>query len=295
MKVLVTGGSGYLGSHVRSYFNADDLSRRAGYDILNGADAQIAADYDLVIHLAALLDKAPEAADNVFETNVRGTIGLLRNIRQDAVFVFASSKDVYGRFADNYAEVPEACPTLYTGQSALEWSKLVAERYVEYYAHQRRFRACIFRLSTVYAPPTEGNQPNFVGYYADAINKGERIRLPGGGRPRRDILHVDDLSAACSAFTDSAIRHGLYNLGGGRTNALSLSDLVSKMEQVSGLQASVDSEQPLPDPIPAHYVSDNSLVDQEIGWRPSIGIESGLATLFGSVPVTNKSETLTVQ
>ena len=63
------------------------------------------------------------------------------------------------------------------GQKALD--KLVAERYVEYYAHQRSFRACIFRMSTVYAPPSEGNAPSFVGSYAEAIDKGESIALPG--------------------------------------------------------------------------------------------------------------------
>ncbi len=295
MKVLVTGGSGYLGTHVRNYFNADDLSRRSGHDILNVVDVERVADYDLIVHLAALLDKDPVAADDVFETNVRGTINVLKHVRKDAAFIFASSKDVYGRFADNHVEVPEGCRTLYAGQSALEWSKLIAERYVEYYAHQRGFKACIFRLSTVYAPPTEGNQPNFVGYYADAINKGERIRLPGGGRPRRDILHIDDLSAACSAFADSTIRHGLYNLGGGPASAMSLSDLVVRMEQVSGLQAIVDAANPLPDPVPQNYVSDISLVDQELGWRPAVSIDSGLATLFGTVPAMSHVETLTAQ
>ena len=295
MKILVTGGSGYLGTHVRSYFNADDLSRRSGHDVLSTSDTEIAADYDLIIHLAALLDKDPDAADDVFETNIQGTINLLQNVQKDAAFIIASSKDVYGRFADNHAEVPEGCRTLYAGQSALEWSKLIAERYVEYYAHQRRFRACIFRMSTVYAPASEGNLPNFVGYYADAINKGEPIRLPGGGRPRRDILHVDDLSAACSAFSDSVIRHGLYNLGGGRSNAMSLSELVATMEEVSGLQAIVDAENPLPDPIPMNYVSDLSLIDQELGWRPAIGVESGLEMLFRPVPLIRDNEAVNAQ
>ena len=114
-----------------------------------------------------------EDEGKVFLTNVEGTINLLREIREDAVFIFASTKDVYGRFADNYPEVAETCPTLYSGQAPLEWSKLIAERYVEYYAHSRRFRSCIFRMSTVYAPMSDDNIPNFVTHYADAINKGE--------------------------------------------------------------------------------------------------------------------------
>ncbi len=280
MKVLVTGGSGYLGTHVVRHFAADDMSRRAGRDILSEADAAAVADYDLVIHLAAQLDRSHDAAEAVFRTNVEGTINVLRNVRPDAAFIFASTKDVYGRFADNYAEVDETCPTLYSGQTPLEWSKLIAERYVEYFAHTGRFRACIFRLSAVYAPATEGNVPNFVGHYADAINRGEPLRLPGGGTPRRDILHIDDLARACEAFSDSVIRHGLYNLGGGAGNALTLRDLVAQMEDVSGLEAVVDGEHPLPNPAPMNYVSDLGRITQELGWTPSIGITDGLRSLF---------------
>ncbi len=283
MKILVTGGSGYLGTHVRKFFGADDFSRRSNLDVLKVHDTKAVEEYDMVIHLAAHLDKDPEAAEEVFLTNVEGTINLLQNMRKDAVFIFASTKDVYGRFANNFGDVPESCQTLYSGQSALEWSKLIAERFVEYYANQNGFRSCIFRLSTVYAPSSEGNEPNFVGHFADAINKGERIRLPGGGVPTRDLLHVDDLSAACSAFEASVIRHGLYNLGGGRENAVSLTNLVSKLEEVSGLQAIVDTQNPGPSPVPLNYVSDLTLIQQELDWKPLIELKQGLRSLFGSL------------
>lgn len=280
MKTLVTGGSGYLGKHVRKFFDADDLSRTSGRNILYLHDLREIEDYDLVIHLAAHLDKSPDVADEVFLTNVEGTVNVLKNVRKGAAFIFASTKDVYGRFADNFAEVPETCQTLYTGQSALEWSKLIAEHYVRYYAGQNGFRSCIFRLSNVYARTSAGTSPGFVGGYADAINHGEPIRLPGGGSPVRDLLHVDDLSAACAAFQDSALSHGLYNLGGGRSNALSLKELVLKLEEISGLQAVVDEENPLPAPAPQRYVSDLSLVRQELDWDPKVGLDEGLKDLF---------------
>lgn len=280
MKILVSGGSGYLGTHVRKYFDADDLSRTSGKSVLNLYDTREVEEYDVVVHLAAHLDKSPDAAEEVFLTNVEGTVNVLKNVRKDAAFIFASTKDVYGRFADNFAEVPETCQTIYAGQSALEWSKLIAEQYAHYYANQNGFRSCIFRLSNVYARTTEGTSPGFVGAYANAINFGERIRLPGGGSPVRDLLHVDDLCSAVEAFRDSVIRHGTYNLGGGRSNAVSLSDLVAKLEEVSGLQAVVDSENPLPAPIPSRYISDLSLVRQELDWDPKVSLEDGLARLF---------------
>lgn len=280
MKVLVTGGSGFLGTHVKSFFEADDFSRRSGFDVLNLNDVRRVREYDVVIHFAAEMSKAVDSEGQVFLTNVEGTVNVLREVRQGGVFIFASTKDVYGRFADNYREVPESCPTLYSGQSPLEWSKLIAERYVEYYAHTRKFRSCIFRVSTVYAAASEGNTPNFVTHYADAINKGEPIRLPGGGRPRRDLLHVNDLSAACRGFIDSAISYGLYNLGGGRTNVFSLSEIVAKLESVSGLTAVIDAEHPLPDPVPLDYVSDIGLITRELDWDPTTPLDQGLRDLF---------------
>lgn len=280
MNILVTGGSGFLGTHVRKFFGADDFSRRAGLDILNLQDAQKVQDYDVVIHLAATLDKSLEAAEEVFLTNVEGTVNLLRSMRENSIFIFASTKDVYGRFADNYREVPETCPTLYNGQSALEWSKLIAERYVEFYARKNNFRSCIFRLSNVYAPMSEGNTPNFVSHYVEAINTGEPLNLPAGGTPRRDLLAVEDFSSACGAFIDSVIRHGLYNLGGGAANALSLRDLIEKMEEISGLQAVIDEENPAPAPVPLNYVSDLTLVKQELDWNPEVKLDEGLKALF---------------
>lgn len=280
MKYLVTGGSGFLGTHIRSFFDADDFSRRSGFDILNLQDVQRVEDYDVVIHLAALLDKSPESAETVFLTNIEGTVNILRRMSPDSVFIFASTKDVYGRFADNFREVPETCPTIYNGQSALEWSKLIAEKYAAFYAAQNNFRSCIFRLSTVYAPASAGNKPNFVTHYADSINNGESLRLPESGTPVRDFLHVTDFARACRAFVESTLRHGVYNLGGGRRGSMTLRDLVKTMEEVSGLQAVIDEENPLPKPVPMNYVSDLSLIEQELDWSPEIGIREGLKSLF---------------
>ena len=269
-----------MGTHVCKFFDADDFSRRSGFDVLNMQDVQKVKDYDVVIHLAAILDKSPDAAEMSFLTNVEGTVNLLRSMNENAVFIFASTKDVYGRFADNYPEVSEGCPTVYAGQSALEWSKLIAERYVEFYANQNNFRSCIFRLSTIYAPNSPDNTPNFVTHYADAFNTGEALRLPANGTPRRDLLHVEDFARACQAFTGSIIKHGLYNLGGGRDNAATLRGLVERMQEISGYQTTIDEKNPLPAPVPMNYISDLTLIKQELDWKPEIGLNKGLKSLF---------------
>ncbi len=280
MKTLVTGGSGYLGIHVRRFFDADDFSRRSGFDITDPYDAARVAHYDTVIHLAAHLDKSPEAAAECFRTNAEGTANLLAQMREGATFIYASTKDVYGAHADGYAEVPESCPTDYCGQSPLEWSKLVGERYVEYYAGARGVRACIFRLSAVYARPSEGNESNFVTHYVEAVKRGQPLRLPGGGQPVRDLLHVEDFSRACLAFVDSDRPRGTYNLGGGRAQATTLRGIVETVGRLIQLEPVIRENASAPAPMPFNYVSDLSHVRAELGWQPLIGIEEGLKSLL---------------
>src|ERR1041385_4062406 len=280
MRVLVTGGSGYLGTHVRRFFNAEDLSRRSHLDILSPLDAARAGAYEVVIHLAAHLSKDTADAEQCFRTNVEGTVNLLRAVEPNSVFIFASTKDVYGPHADNFDEVPETCVTDYANQSALEWSKLIAEKYVEYYAAQRNFRSCIFRLSTVYARSSEGNQSGFVTHYVESVKRGWPIRLPLEGKPVRDLLHVDDFARACRAFIDSPINHGLYNLGGGRKNALSLREIIDKTAEIIQCNPVFAAQQTSPQPVPLNYISDLTRITRGLGWEPQIGIEEGLRSLI---------------
>lgn len=280
MKTLVTGGSGYLGTHVRRFFAADDFSRRSGHDILSEDDVRLVADYDAVIHLAANLDKNPEAAELCFRTNAEGAANVVRHMRPGATFIYASTKDVYGSNAESYPEVPETCPTDYSGQTALEWSKLIGERYLEYYARQRTIRTCIFRMSTVYARPSEGNENGFVTHYVESVKRGQSLRLPIGGQAVRDILHVDDFSRACQAFIESSHVYGLYNLGGGRENAATLLDLISTIGKMIELEPIVVNDETLPHPVPVNYVSDLTRIREQLSWQPEIGIEEGLRSLL---------------
>lgn len=279
MKILVTGGSGYLGTYVRQFFSADDFSRRSNLDILNDYDAQIVRDYDAVIHLAAHFDKHPEGARQCFETNADGTRNLLQYMRPGSVFIYASTKDVYGTNASETEEVTEDTSTEYCGQTAFEWSKLIGEQYVQYYARQNEFRACIFRMSTVFARPSEGNDFGFVTHYVESIKHRQPIRLPAGVDPVRDILYVDDLSRACRTFMKREIPFGLYNLGGGRLNAVSLRGIIDRVSKMIEIEPVIEEDPRIPAPS-ARYVSDLTRINNELDWRPQIGVNDGLRVIL---------------
>src|SRR6266550_8367473 len=276
MKILVTGGSGYLGTHVCRFFNADDFSRRTGHDILDAEDVRLVSDYDAVIHLAAHLDKDPQAAELCFRTNAEGAANVVKHLKPNAAFIYASTKDVYGSHPESLTQVSETCSTEYTGQTAFEWSKLIGERYVEYFARRNDVRACIFRMSTVYARPSEGNEAGFVTHYVESVKRRWPIHLPLDGLPIRDILYVDDFSRACQAFIDSAHSSGLYNLGGGIQNSASLRELVDMIGKLIELEPVIVDEEPLPPNVPVRYVSDLTKIREQLGWEPQIGIEEGL-------------------
>jgi len=280
MKTLVTGGSGYLGTYVRQFFSADGFSRRSGFDILDRNDVQRVAEYDAIIHLAAHFDKHPSGAQQCFETNAEGTRNLLEHVRPEAIFIYASTKDVYGSHASETEDVTEDTSTAYCGQTAFEWSKLVGEQYVEYYAKTRGFRACIFRMSTVFARTSEGNDFGFVTHYVESIKRRQPIRLPAGVDPVRDILYVDDLSRACRSFIHSSVPFGLYNLGGGRLNAVSLRGIIERVSKMIEIEPVIEEAARLPTPVPLRYVSDLTRIGDELNWRPQIGIDDGLRVLL---------------
>jgi nucleoside-diphosphate-sugar epimerase len=279
MKTLVTGGSGYLGTYIRQFFSADDFSRRSGFDVRNEYNAERVREYDAVIHLAAHFDKSPEGAPQCYQTNADGTRNVLQNMKPGSVFIYASTKDVYGSNASETEDVGEDTSTEYCGQSAFEWSKLIGEQYVRYYAAKNDLRACIFRMSTIFARPSEGNEPGFVTHYVESIKNRRPIRLPAGVDPVRDILYVDDLSRACREFMKSTIPFGLYNLGGGRLNAISLRGIVERVSKLIEIEPVIEEVTPPPQ-MPLRYVSDTTRITNDLGWRPQIGIDSGLAVIL---------------
>ena len=97
----------------------------------------------------------------------------------------------------------------------------------------------------------------------------------------RDILHVEDFSRACRAFLDSGVARGLYNLGGGRTQATTLRGIVETVGRLIQLEPVIaDDAHTVAAPVPFNYVSDLARVRAELNWQPLIGIEEGLSSLL---------------
>ena len=279
MNTVVTGGSGYLGTHVRRRLGADSISRREGVDIRRRGGLGLLSGYDAVVHMAAHLDKSPRAADACFAVNVQGTLNVLRHLRPGQALVFLSTKDVYGRHAAGRRAVGETCPTSYSHQAAYEWSKLIAERYVDYYAHERNLSAAILRLSTTYAPPTVGNRGGFVNFFVQAIRSGAPIHLKARGRQVRDLLHVDDLARAIELFLESRVSGEIFNIGGGPENTTTLAGLVGTLETLIGRDAALDKSDE-GEPGQMRYVSDIRKARTILGWAPRIGLKRGLRTVL---------------
>ncbi|HJY29389.1 MAG TPA: NAD-dependent epimerase/dehydratase family protein, partial [Pyrinomonadaceae bacterium] len=250
------------------------------FDIRDEQAVERMANYDVVIHLAAHFDKSSEGASECFRTNAIGTANVVRNMKPGAILIYASTKDVYGSHAEDKEYVDETTSTDYCGQSAFEWSKLIGERYVEYYAHARNLRACIFRLSTIFARPTEGNVPGIVTHYVESVKHRMPIRLAPGVDPVRDVLYVEDFSRACRLFINSRVQFGLYNLGGGRLNAISIRNLLQRVGEIIDIEPIIQDDPAMPAPVPVRYVSDTTRVEKELDWRPQVAVEHGLQMIL---------------
>jgi nucleoside-diphosphate-sugar epimerase len=277
-RILVTGGSGYLGTFVRQHFDADDFSRRSGWDVCSRDHAKRVADYDVIVHMAASVDKRIEAAERCFEVNVGGTVNILRNLRPGQTMVLFSTKEVYGKRAADLEYVGEDCPTGFDGHNAYDLSKLLAEQYCEYYAHRAGARLGILRLSTCYAPASPGNKGSFVNFFANSVMQGQKLTLRSRGTHIRDFLHVSDLCKAIELFLDSHLKRETYNLGGGASHTLTLFELVGLLGELAGKEPVLELSDE-PDPGIPRFVTDTGKIEKDLGWRPAVSLREGLTTV----------------
>jgi len=259
MNIAVLGGNGYLGHHVTKYFNATPLSRRTGFDITKSKDCEQLKDYDVVIHMATLVDKSEKKSRELFKVNGYGTLNVIKALGTDQTLIFASTKDVD------------------TELTSYAISKEFAELCVSFYAYKQNVRAGIFRLSTTYAPPTHGS--NFVNHFVKCIQEGKKITLLMGGEQKRDFLYIKDLSSAFDLFIHNEEASGVFNIGGGECISTTIYGLVKIIEEAVGKKAKICySDGPVKGQI--HYVSDLELITYTLDWQPTITLEEGIRRIL---------------
>ncbi len=304
--ILVTGGAGFIGSHLVERLLAegawrvtvvDDFNdfyapalKRAnvaphlGRDNYELVEADIrdraaleriftATRFDCIVHLAARAGVRPSLTEPLLyaETNITGTLNLLELARQSRVpqFVFGSSSSVYG----NNAKVPfaEEDPTR-EPISPYAATKGAGELLCHTYAHLHNLRAVALRFFTVYGAR---QRPDLaIHKFAKLISEGQPIPVFGDGTTRRDYTYVDDIIAGVRAAIDyTASSYEVINLGESRT--VELRELIALLEAELGQRAHIDRQPMQPGDVPQTY-ADISKARRLLGYHPQTQIEEGI-------------------
>jgi UDP-glucuronate 4-epimerase len=256
MKILLTGGAGFIGSHLleRLLARGDDvavlddfndfydpavkrrnLPARGGFrlyerDIRGAADVVAAERPDAVVHLAARAGVRPSLENPALyeSVNVGGTLALLEACRRAGVgrFLFASSSSVYGDapvpFREDFEPLEPVSPYGVT--------KLLGEHYVRIYARLHGIRATCLRFFTVYGPRQRPDMA--IHKFTAALFRGEEIPFYGDGSTERDYTYVTDILQGILAALDRPEPFEVYNLGESRT--VSLAHLVELLGELTG-------------------------------------------------------------
>jgi len=298
MRTLVTGGAGFIGSHlVARLLEAghevavlDDLSsgRRENLppgvrlhvaSVVSGATAEVVAAErpEAIFHLAAQVDAARSVREPLFdaEVNVLGTVRLLAAAAGADVrrFVLASSAAVYGE--------PEALPVAEMHPqrplSPYGIAKSAAERYLDCFGRERGLAGVALRFANVYGPrQTAAGEAGAVAVFCRRLLAGETLSVHGDGRQTRDFVHVDDVATACLAALAAA--PGAYNVATGvETEILAVADA---LRRAIDPQARIAHVPPRPGD-PRRSVLSPDLAAARLGFRARVRLDAGLAATAG--------------
>jgi len=295
MKILVTGGAGFIGSWVADAFIAegnevlivDDLStgveenipKEAGFvkgDIRDrGLLEKVFFDFkpDIVSHHAAQMDVRRSVEDPVFdaEVNIIGTINLLELSIKNRVkrFIFASTGGaIYGEPRNLPAD--ENTPPMPI--SPYGTSKYAVEKYLGYYNTVYGLDYVALRYSNVYGPRQNPHgEAGVVAIFCDKIISERPCLIFGDGNQTRDYVFVGDVARANILSIDGPV--GSYNIG--TEIETSVNDLVATLRKVSGREFKVEYSPPRLGEVLRIYL-DIKQAERVLGWSPSVSLQDGL-------------------
>ena len=305
-RVLVTGGAGFVGSHVverllrdgAEVVVLDDLStglRRnlpahpaLTLHVGDALDAHAVSDAmkgcDAVVHLAAVasVQRSVEDPIGTHQANLVATLEVLEAVRRERVhrIVYASSAAVYGDAPPLPAR--EDAPTAPRSPYAID--KLAGERYLEHYARSFELEALALRFFNVYGPRQRADSPysGVISVFTDRLQRGAAVEVHGDGRQTRDFVAVADVADAVVRGLDAPIPDGfgVANVGTGR--GTDLLELIAAIAEVGDLGAAVPRFAPARAGDVRHSRADVERLRSLLGsWTPR-DLRAGLRTLVGA-------------
>jgi UDP-glucose 4-epimerase len=290
LRTLVTGGAGFIGSHVADGLLArgdevtilDDLSdgkrenvpagaRLVEGDIRDPAAVFAEAKPEVCFHLAAQKDVRVSVArpDHDADVNILGTVRVLEAARElGAQVVFSSTGGaIYGECEEPAREDKKREPLAPYGTS-----KLAGEEYLAMYNRLHGSRHVSLRYGNVYGPRQDPHgEAGVVAIFFNRLIDGETPTIFGDGKQTRDYIYVGDVVRATLA--SQAVDGGVYNVGTGReTSVVELLDLCVR---VAGKDVEPEFEPARPGELQRSVLDPGRAVD-ELGWRPERSLEEGL-------------------
>ncbi|MBM4120875.1 MAG: NAD-dependent epimerase/dehydratase family protein [Nitrospira sp.] len=296
MKILVTGGAGFIGSHLvdrlvqegHETVVVDDLSSGSRRN-LNRAATFYKRDVQgswlegvfrkerpvALIHLAAQMNVRRSVDDPLFDArvNILGTLSILQQaVRYGArKVIFASSGGaIYGE--QEVCPAPESHPTRPLSPYGI--SKLAGEYYLQYYQRVSGIQHVSLRLSNVYGPRQDPHgEAGVVAIFSQQMLAGEQPIINGNGRQTRDFIYVDDVVEAYLAVLGKDVE-GVYNVG--TAHETSINDLFRKLV-ASTKSGCKQLYGPAKKGEQMRSVVDATRLRQELGWEPRVPLDEGLA------------------
>ena len=299
MKVLVTGGAGFIGSHVADAFLergddvlvVDDLSSGERANVPDGAElheldvadqTRVEAtfaqfDPDFVCHLAAQASVTVSVADprRDFESNVLGTFNIVAAATRAGTRVaFASTG---GALYGEDAPIPTLETYVPEPLSPYGAGKLAGEAYVATFQRFHRIGHVVLRLGNVYGPRQNPHgEAGVVAIFSDHLLRGEPPTVYGRGTPTRDYVHVRDIARGFVTVAGADVA-GTYNLGWGRE--IPVSDILDGLQRAAGTAIEPKLEPLRPGELERSAI-DSSAAASAFGWRPEVALIDGLAETF---------------